>query len=99
MVEVSGQTECSSVTSFQCRSSAICFSGVNQSPASESPTSATVSTGSLVSPYTHSLGAAELSAPRQPSCQYSGRLTRVGGGMIGSVLIVVVALARAPAPG
>ena len=47
---VSGQTECSSVTSFQCRWTAICCSGVNQSPAIESPARATVSTGCEVSP-------------------------------------------------
>src|ERR1700735_743496 len=69
IVELSGQTECRSVTSSQCRSSAICCNGVNQSPANESPTRATVSTGSVVSPDTHSLGVGELSATRQPCCQ------------------------------
>src|ERR1700761_9165426 len=47
---VSGQTECSSVISSQCRCTAIFCSGVNQSPAIESPARTTVSTGSLVSP-------------------------------------------------
>ena len=61
-----GQLECSSVTSFQCRCFAIALSASNHSPAAESPTSATVSTGLVVSPNTHFLGLLTEMSSRQP---------------------------------
>ena len=60
-----GQLECSSVTSFQCRCTAIALSASNHWPADESPTSATVSTGLVVSPNTHSLGLVTGMSSRQ----------------------------------
>src|ERR1700757_4442419 len=90
MAELSGQTECRLVTSSQCRSAAIFSSGVNQSPAIESPTRATVSTGCDVSPKAHSLGVGAATGTRQPCRQSPGRLMASGCGTTGAGLIVSV---------
>ena len=69
MAEVQAQLPCSSVTSFQCWSSAIAFRAGNQFPAMESPTRATVSRGCAVSPKTHGFGVSARGSARQPSLQ------------------------------
>src|ERR1700743_3999458 len=79
-VDDQGQLECSSVTSFQCLCAAIAFRASNHSPAAESPTRATVSTGWAVSPNTHSLGLLTGMSSRQPAVRYSDWLILSGGG-------------------
>ena len=68
-VALNGQVACSSVMSFQCSWFAITVRASHQLPAIESPTSATVSFGSVLSPNTHGLGAAVNSSSRQPCTQ------------------------------
>src|SRR6516164_8286265 len=98
-VAVHAQVACSSVTSFQCRRTAIACSAETQLPATESPTRATVSTGWLVSPNTHSLGSGTCSPSRQPCRQYDGRLSSLGGGSTGSAGTDVTLPASTAAPG
>src|SRR3984957_20993731 len=91
-----------SVTSFQCRWSAIFSSAGNQLPAPESPTRATVSTGFLVSPNGQAFSVAARGTSRQPSCQYCGRSDAASwsGGRTGSDATLAAAFeASAAAPG
>ena len=91
-----------SVTSFQCRWSAICSSAGNQLPAIESPTRATVSTGFLVSPNVQTLSVAVRVPSRHPSCQYCGRsdaASWIGGRKGSDGTPAAVAEASAAAPG
>src|SRR5579863_10776821 len=98
-VDDQGQLECSSVTSFQCRRAAIAFRASNHSPAAESPTRATVSTGWVVSPNTHSLGVLAPKSPRQPPVWSSLALIGSGGLSTGATGTVVTAPASTAAPG
>ena len=94
-----GQLECSSVTSFQCLLTAIAFRASNHSPAAESPTRATVSTGLAVSPNTHSLGVLAPKSSRQPPVWSSVWLIGSGGLRMGATGTFATAPASAAAPG
>ena len=102
IVAVHMQVPCRSVTSFQCRCSAIVSSAGNQLPSIESPTMATVSTGFFVSPNVQTFSAAARFASRQLSSQYFGMSVVAAwiGGRIGSdATPAAVFEASAAAPG
>src|SRR5215475_10296674 len=98
VVAAQAQEARSWVISFQCRSTAIGWRAAHQFPATESPTRATVSTGCLVSPNTHSLGWAPCST-RQPSFQYDGLDSASSGGSTGSAGTRMTLPASTAAPG
>src|SRR6201999_3123824 len=98
-VDDQGQLECSSVTSFQCLWTAIAFRASNHSPAAESPTRATVSTGLVVSPNTHSLGVLAAKSFRQPPVWSSVWLIGSGGSSTGAAGTNAAAPVSAAAPG
>src|SRR5580692_10540490 len=93
-----GQLECSSVTSFQCRCTAMALIASNHCPAAESPTRATVSTGLVVSPNTQALGLLTGMSSRQPAVRYSDWLSWSGGGRTGAAGTGAAGFASAAAP-
>jgi hypothetical protein len=68
-VAVHAQFACRMVTSFQCSCRAMMFSASHQLPATESPTSATVSRGWAVSPNVHTVSVTTCWGPRHPCAQ------------------------------
>jgi len=102
IVAVHMQVPCRSVTSSQCRLTAIFCRAGNQLPSIESPTMATVSTGFFVSPNRQIFSVVAELASRQLSSQYVGMSSAAAwtGGRTGSAATpAAVTEARAAAPG